>query len=100
MCFAFFKSISEDPDNVKQKWTFETLGKLNDAARKCKKVSIRIKYAIQIVDHFQRCKWVENGFAGEIVCEALRNMFSSKIEDDTALESVMTEAIRLMKQYT
>lgn len=97
MCFDFFKSIYEDPDNVKQKWTFETLDVLKNAACKCKKVPVRITYAIRIVDHFQRCEWVENGFAGDIVTEALCKIFSSNIED-TELESVMTQAIDLMQQ--
>jgi hypothetical protein len=97
MCFDFFKSIYEDPDNVKQKWTFKTLDVLKSTADKCKKVPVRITYAIRIVDHFQRCEWVENGFAGDIVTEALCKIFSSNIED-TELESVMTQAIDLMQQ--
>jgi hypothetical protein len=96
LSFDFFKSIYEDPDNLNKKWTFKTLDVLKSTADKCKKVPVRITYAIRIVDHFQKCEWVENGFACDIVCEALRNIFSSKIED-AELESVMTQAIGLMQ---
>jgi len=96
-CHGFFSAIYEDPDNLQRKWTFKTLGLLKDVACKCDNVPVRITYALEIVEHFQKCKWIENDFVGEIVKEALINiLFQTKDEE---LASAMENAVGLIKQY-
>ena len=96
-CYGFFSAIYKDPDNLQQKWTFKTLDLLKDVACKCDNVPVRITYALDIVEHFEKCKWRENDFVGEIVKEALINiLFQTKDEE---LGSAMENAVGLIKQY-
>jgi hypothetical protein len=97
LSFDFFKSIYEDPNNLEQKWTFETLDLLKVTADKCKEVPVRITYAIRVLEHFRTCPRTLNDLVGDIVREAFQNILSSNTKN-SELESVMTQAIGLMQQ--